>query len=218
MSTTEPEVNIYASYDEFCEKNKLPLPKRVELDRTKVNQAELKTIKEYFTNLCIDLTLYGDLFTKKSSVETLNQFNSLVFCRIQRAYLEKLCLSIACLLDPAQTGNNKNLSLARIIEQCNSPELTEKYSDLEELYVATGIKQWRRKVLAHNDLSTFIGHRPLELKLEHSNIENIVELIQEIFDDITYPTVHTDIRVVLPRDKDAHAFIHKLQLALEKNA
>lgn len=208
-------VSIYASYDEFCKANNLPLPHRIEFDRSKVNQQELAVIKSYFVGLCTDLTLYSELFTSQESVDVLNKFNSLVFSHIQKAYIEKLCLSIACLLDPAETGKNENLSLARIIKQTNCPELDDKLNQLKGLYESTGIKQWRQKLLAHNDLSTLMGTKPLSIRFEHDDIEIIIGLIQEIFDDISDPTVHTDIKVVLPYDRNGNAFIRKLRCALD---
>ncbi|EPZ2425585.1 hypothetical protein ACXLRA_004264, partial [Vibrio vulnificus] len=217
-SNDKSDVSIYASYDDFCKANNLPLPKRVEFDRSKVNQQELSVLKKYFTDLCTDLTLYSELFTSQESVDVLNKFNSLVFSRIQKAYIEKLCLSIACLFDPAETRKNKNLSLARIVKQCDCPELNDKLEKLNELYVSTGIKQWRQKLLAHNDLRTLMGTKPLNLQFGHEDIENIMELIQEIFDDISDPTVYTDIRIVLPYDKNGGAFIRKLQYLLEDEA
>ncbi|EPM4027985.1 hypothetical protein ACTJ2P_003146 [Vibrio cholerae] len=208
-------VSVHASYDEFCKANNLPLPHRVDFDRSKVNSKELEVLKSYFASLCTDLTLYSELFTSQASVNVLNEFNSLVFSRIQKAYVEKLCLSIACLLDPSETGKNKNLSLARLVKQCNCPELDDKLSKLNDLYESTGIKQWRQKLLAHNDLGTLMGTKPLNLKFGHDDIENIIELIQEIFDDISDPRVHTDIKVVLPYDKNGSAFIRKLQCSSE---
>lgn len=208
-------VTIYSSWDELCKANGLPVPHRVEFDRSKINQQELEVIRNYFTDLCIDLTIYSDLFTSQESVDVLSQFNSLIFNRIKRAYIERLCLSIACLLDPAETGKNKNLSLEHIINQCNSPELEKKLDKLKGLYNSTGIKLWRQKLLAHNDLKTLMGVAPLDLKFEHSDIEYMLELIQEIFDDISDPRIHTDIRVGLPFDKNGSAFIKKLKLSLE---
>ncbi|EGQ9468438.1 hypothetical protein J7G21_004144 [Vibrio parahaemolyticus] len=208
-------VLVYASYEEACKANNLPLPKRIECDSSKVDQQEFEVLKEYFLNLCTDLTLYSELFTIQESLDVLHKFNPLVFSHIQKAYLEKLCLSIACLLDQAETGKNKNLSLARIIKQCDCPNLDAKFQELKELYASTGIKEWRRKLLAHNDLQTLMGTKPLNLKFEHDDIENIMELIQEIIDDISDPKVSTDIKVVLPRDQDSSAFIYKLQCALK---
>lgn len=211
----DSEISIYSSFDECCKANGLPLPHRVEFDRSKINLQELEVIKNYFADLCIDLTVYSELFTFQESVAVLNQFNPLIFRRIQRAYVEKLCLSIACLLDPAETGKNKNLSLAHIIKQCNCPELEEKLDGLKGLYESTGIKLWRQKLLAHNDLSTLMGVKPLNLKFEHNDINNMMELIQEIFDDISDPTVHTEIGIALPYDKNGSAFIKMLQLSLD---
>lgn len=59
--------------------------------------------------------------------------------------------------------------------------------------------------------------KKLELKFEHDDIENIIELIQEIFDDISDPTIQTDIRITLPFDQDVNQFISKLKLASNKN-
>ena len=218
MNYDKSKVNIHASYDEYCEARGSSRPHRVEFDRTKVNQAELDVINNYFSDLCVDLTLYSELFTEDSSIKVLNKFNQLVFHRIQKAYIEKLCLSIACLLDPAETGKSKNLSLARIIKQCECPELDEKLNKLQELYISTGIKKWRQKLLAHNDLGTLMGRKNLDLKFEHDDIQYILELIQEIFDDISDPTVHTDIMVTLPFDQNGRAFINKLELSLKNEA
>ncbi|ATG79761.1 MULTISPECIES: AbiU2 domain-containing protein [unclassified Pseudoalteromonas] len=218
MSYDKSKVTIHATYDDFCETHGLPKPHRVEFDRAKVNKSELDVINNYFSNLCVDLTLYSELFTEEHSISVLNKFNPLVFSRIQKAYIEKLCLSIACLLDPAETGKNKNLSLARIIKQCECPGLDEKQKKLQELYVSTGIKKWRQKLLAHNDLGTLMGRKTLDLKFEHDDVEYILELIQEIFNDISDPTVHTDIKVTLPFDQNGKAFINKLKQSLENEA
>ncbi len=213
MSYDKSKITIYG--DDFYEKKGLPKPHRVEFDRTKVKKDELDVINNYFANLCLDLTLYSELFTEARSINVLNEFSPLVFSRIEKAYIEKLCLSLTCLLDPEQTGKNENLSLERVITQCECPELNEKYKELFERYESTGIKSWRNKLLTHNDLDTLMGKKPLELKFDHDDIEYILKLIQEIFNDISDPTVHTDIKVILPFDQDGKAFIIKLELLLK---
>jgi hypothetical protein len=89
-------VTIHASYDEFCKTHGLEPPKRIEFDRSKVNPEELEVLKGYFSSLCTELTIYKELFTKQESVGVMNKFNSFIFSRIQRAYIEKICLSLAC--------------------------------------------------------------------------------------------------------------------------
>lgn len=217
MNQDDSKVNIYASYDEFCAEYGLPTPHRVEFDRTKINQTQLDVLKGYFTNLCLDLTIYKDLFTNAESAVILNEFNSLIFSRIQKAYVGKICLGIACLLDPAETGKNKNLSLEYIINQSQCNELVEKLAVLQKIYIDTGIKKWRQKLLAHNDLNTLMGDSPLELNFGSGDIEHIIELVQEIFDDIIDPKIQTDINVVLPYEKNGSSFTRKLKIANEAN-
>jgi hypothetical protein len=122
------------------------------------------------------------------------------------------------LLDPAQTGKNINLSLEHLVKQCKCPELDEKLEQLKTQYILTGIKEWRNKLLAHNDLDTLMGTKPLELTFEHDDIVNIIKSIQEVFDIIVDPKVHTDISVVLPYDKSGSAFIRKLKLSMDSDA
>src|SRR5215471_5302470 len=174
----------------------------IKVDRSKVNHQELDTLKQYFRNLCTDLTIYQDLFTREQAVTVLNRFSSLIFARIQQTYIQKLCLSLACLFDPEQTGKNKNLSLQRLVNQCDCNELTKMYDDLVQIYDATGIRDWRNKVLAHNDLGTLLGTETLTVNLNWSVIEHISEKIQEIFGTMSDPHVQTDIRNLLPADKN----------------
>lgn len=209
------DVVKYASIDEFCKAKNLPLPHRIEFDRSKVNQQELDVLKNNFVNLCVDLTLYGELFSSEENIEVLNEFNSLVFSRLQRIYIENICLSISCLLDPANTGSNKNLSLAYIVKQCDCTDLESKLYELQTLYESTGIKRWRQKMLAHNDLNTLMGKTNLDLTFEGEDIEDIVVRIQEILDDISNPNVCTDVKVVLPPEKNGSAFIQRLRRSLK---
>ncbi|WP_337922226.1 hypothetical protein [Vibrio cholerae] len=67
-------------------------------------------------------------------------------------------------------------------------------------------------------INTLMGKSKLELKFEHDDIENIIELIQEIFDDISDPKSQTDIRVTLPFDQNVNHFVNKLKSASNKNA
>src|SRR5690554_8189758 len=93
---------------------------KIDFSLSDINPDELAVLKTYFSEICTDFTLYMQLFSEKESIEQVNQFNSFVFNRLERAYLEKICLKIATLMDPARTGGNQNLSLIRFIEQTGS--------------------------------------------------------------------------------------------------
>lgn len=200
--------------EEFYSRMGLEIPNRPEIDRSKINDSELEFFKDYFVTLCTDLTIYKELFAEPDSVKTLNDFSPLIFSRIQSSYLERICLKIACLLDPAlsgRDGKNKNMTLKRFTELCCSEELNTLVSRLEDLYSSTGIKKWRNKVLSHTDLKTAMGQLDFELKFEVVDLQRIVISIQEILDLINDPSVTSDTEVKLPYGRDVHSFLVKLK-------
>ncbi len=128
---------------------------------------------------------------------------------------------MTCLFDPEHTGKGKNeqenLSLKRFIKHCNCNELTKMYDDLLQLYKATGIKDWRNKVLVHNDLKTLLGIEELKLNFGPSDIEHLSEKIYELVDIIRDPRIQSDSRVILPYDQDVSSFLHKLKKAITED-
>lgn len=174
---------------------------------------EIDLFKNYFVALCTDLTIYKQLFSDPNSIQILNEFSPVIFRRLQSSYLERICLKIACLLDPAASGRNganKNMTLRRFTELCNSNELNSLILKVESFYESTGIKKWRNKVLAHTDLKAAMGELDFELKFDIADLENIVILTQEIIDLIGDPTTTSDTQVKLPNGNDVYTFLEKL--------
>lgn len=136
---------------------------QIDFDLSSISQSELKTLKNYFAGICTDLTLYMQLFGQEEHVCELEKFNSFVFSRFERAYLERICLKIATLMDPPKSMGKENLSLTRFIEQTSSSLLKDRFDCLKVFYEKSGIKDWRNKVLAHADLLTLSGE--VELKV-----------------------------------------------------
>ncbi len=203
-----------STQEEFFKRMGRSIPNHPKIDRSIISPEELKLFDKYFSTLCTDLTIYKQLFSIEESIEVLNSFSSIIFGRIQSTYIERICLKIACLLDPAESGRNginKNLTLKRFASQCNSAELNTLIKNLDALYNSTGIKTWRNKVLAHSDLKTAMGEFDFDLKFTLEDLENIIQCIQEIVDLIVGPNVTTDTEVVLPYGNDVGSFIAKLK-------
>jgi hypothetical protein len=209
----EKKVCRTSSLEEFYDRMGFSLPKQVTVDRDLFEESELKCFEDYFVSLCTDLTIYNQLFGSDDSVAVLNEFNNFIFHRIQLNFIEKICLKIACLMDPAASGrncSNKNLSLKRFVEIANCPELNKAYEKLYESYEKTGIKTWRNKILAHTDLNTAMGKFTFNLNFEADDLNQIIREIQDIIDLIKDPEVYTDTEVTLPFDSDVNSFIFKL--------
>lgn len=200
------------SYPEMADLD--PMSK-IDFDLSKVSNTDLAILKQYFSDICSDLTLYMQLFSDDDHVIELNKFNGFVFSRLENAYLEKICLKIATLMDPASSMGNENLSLRRFIAQTQSVLLQNLFDRLFEFYKKSGIKDWRNKVLAHADLSVLSGGSDTSINFERQDVDKFVAEIQEFIDLVDDPRVATDHQVVLPRDMDGYSFIHKIRLQNE---
>ncbi len=85
--SSDGKANIYASYDEFCEAYGLPKPHRIEVDRNKVDSQELTRLTDCLLALCLDLTIYLDLFANEQAVTVLDRFSPLIFTHILKEYV-----------------------------------------------------------------------------------------------------------------------------------
>ncbi|QJR79970.1 hypothetical protein CA267_003830 [Alteromonas pelagimontana] len=206
-----------SSWEEFSKRTGIPLPSTPKIDRSLFSDSEIKCFESYFVSLCTDLTIYNQLFGTDESISVLNEFNGFVFKRIQRSFLEKICLKISCLMDPAKAGSNDNLSLLRFVEKAGSPELSAVYDKLYKDYESTGIKIWRNKVLAHTDLKTVMGKFEFKLKLDADNINRMVRDMQDLIDLIKDPRVYTDTEVTLPFGSDGNSFVSRLRKINSEN-
>ncbi|RBO83419.1 hypothetical protein DFP76_104238 [Marinomonas aquiplantarum] len=184
-----------------------------------VNQEDLQVLKSVFSNVCIDLTLYMQLFGEDESCNELNEFNSFVFPLIQKAYLERICIKVATLMDPAASnwGKQKNLSLCQFIAQTESELLKGKFETLKKFYIDSGIKDWRNKVLAHSDLLTVSDKEPLKVSFTLDQVNDFIEGIQSFIDMMSDPRLATDISVVLPYDRSGVAFVAKIKQCNMRN-
>lgn len=183
----------------------------LDFNLTDINQEELKALTQYFTDICTDLTLYTQLFSQDDNTTELNKFNSFVFSRLQRAYLERICLKVATLMDPPKSMGNENLSLLRFIGQTNSPLLKARFERLSAFYKKSGIKDWRNKVLAHADLLILSGEEELNVNFTNEEVDEFFENIQAFIDLVTDPNVQTDHVIVLPLGSDGSSFMDKIK-------
>ncbi|PKM17827.1 MAG: hypothetical protein CVV11_17115 [Gammaproteobacteria bacterium HGW-Gammaproteobacteria-15] len=206
------------SHKDFYERNGFLMPQKPHINRELFDAKELKCFEDYFVSLCTDLTIYNQLFGSDESISILSDFSGFIFCRIQRNFVEKICLKLACLMDPATSGkgrSNKNLSLKRFVESVDNSELNIAYERLYKSYDNTGIKKWRDKILAHTDLKTAMGEFDFELKFDTEDLNEIIREVQDILDLIKNPDVYTDTTITLPFGKDVASFLSRLKLLNE---
>lgn len=222
MNIMSDDRNVFKtlSPQDFYKRTGLLMPEKTHIDRSLFDSGELECFEDYFVSLCTDLTIYNQLFGSDEAISVLNEFSGLIFNRIQRTFVEKICLKIACLMDPASSGkggSNKNLSLRRFVEVADNAELNVAYEKLHKSYEDTGIKEWRNKILAHTDLKTAMGVYDFDLKFDVQALNELIRETQDILDLIKDPCVYTDTEVTLPFGKDVGTFLSKLKLLNEEN-
>ncbi|GAA0202915.1 hypothetical protein GCM10009123_07710 [Kangiella japonica] len=203
-----------STLQEFLKRNpslrKLDPMNKIDFDVSSLNKEEVVALKSFLAELCTDLTIYVELFDNKENLAELNKFNVLIFSRIERAYIERICLKFSTLMDPPKSCGKENLSFKRFIEITESNLLQALYDEIHDFYVVSGIKNWRNKVLAHADLSTFIANT-IELNFRRSDITDVIAGCQEFVDWISDPTSTTDHLVKLPYGNDVSSFINGIK-------
>ncbi|MCP4459238.1 MAG: hypothetical protein GY816_14645 [Cytophagales bacterium] len=183
---------------------------KLDFNQNELDSEEVSALQEFLTDLCTDLTLYIEMFNIEENSAELYKFSVVIFSRIERMALERICLKFSTLMDPAVSCGNDNLSFKRFIRQTKSKVLDSLYQDIHGFYVGSGIKNWRNKALAHSDLETFTSKK-IDLKFDKSDIENIIVKAQELVDLISDPRVSTDHRVQFPYGSDVVSLINKVR-------
>jgi len=90
-------------------------------------------------------------------VELLNKSGGFLWHLVDHTFKDELFLALARLLDPAETGKKKNLSIQFLLTGCKdcNPKLIEWTDALENIYKkAEPIRRYRNKCIAHSDFTT----------------------------------------------------------------
>ena len=108
-----------------------------------------------WSSAVVRLAEYRALYSNPDNVDLLNRFSGHFFGVLQTIMWDDLLLCVTRLTDPARTGRNENLSIARLAYYCEDPELREKVE--EGIEQATGAarfaRDWRNRRISHTDLS-----------------------------------------------------------------
>jgi hypothetical protein len=123
-------------------------------------------IRNIFMRLCQDVyslrskwEFYLDLFDSKENAELISELARASFQIIEESLRNDMIMAICRLSDPSQSSpkskKKDNLSLCTLFEQLDGPNKAPKL--LENFLVACeSVRQFRNKLVGHNDLKTRI--------------------------------------------------------------
>jgi hypothetical protein len=164
-----------------------------------VSTEHLETMQKVVADVATEFTLYTQLFVMPDTIDLLNKTASMVFSSYQRSLLNTIYISISRILDPATSGRDKdsNLSFKFIIselELTENRELSELLSNTQQLFVSTGLKRYRNKVISHNDLQT-INNKTQHLSLNYDDLTLLIKNLWALLDLIRFVSGETDVLV-----------------------
>lgn len=183
---------------------------------------ECEKFEDLLFDLSSDLTIYRQLFSNEETIATLNGFNSLIFGNYQKCLVNSIFSKIARLLDPPATGSSKNsnLSLQFLIERLSiaeNSEVMDEFGEIKFIFSSSGLKNYRNKILSHNDAKTAIRGESLSINIDASELEGLVERIGNLYFTVKYAAGLDQVNrsldplITLPFDKDGASFISKLK-------
>jgi hypothetical protein len=184
-----------------------------------VSTEHVETMQKVVADVATEFTLYTQLFVMPDTIDLLNKTASMVFSSYQRSLLNTIYISISRILDPATSGRDKdsNLSFKFIIselELTENKELSELLSNTQQLFVSTGLKKYRNKVISHNDLRT-INNKTQHLSLNYDDLTLLIKNLWALLDMIRFVSGETDVLVTTGTEiimyDDGHNLLNNLR-------
>jgi len=153
---------------------------------------DVKHTKFLLDNLSKDVTLYSEIYGPQESVDILNEFNGFVFGRLQFCLSETMFMAFARFMDPADTkikgDHHDNLSLKNLIKKYQlekDQSLLKKYKEIEVMYKATNISNYRNKKLGHNDKNVKLGYTKVEVNITPNQAHELLSLMMAFVVEIS---------------------------------
>lgn len=164
-----------------------------------MSSEHVEKMQKVVADVATEFTLYTQLFVMPDTIDLLNKTASMVFSSYQRLLLNTIYISISRILDPPTSGRDKdsNLSFKFIIselELTENKELSKLLSNTQELFVSTGLKKYRNKVISHNDLRT-INNKIQHLSLNYDDLTLLIKNLWALLDMIRFVSGETDVLV-----------------------
>lgn len=175
-------------------------------------------------DLSKDITLYSEVFDPEDSVSALNKCNGAVFSRLQLCLSERIFLSFARLMDPAESFSKRrkveNLSIENLIEKYSLESdysISTKFSEIKAMYDTTNIDEYRNKLLGHNDKNVKLGFSQVDIvitsKFAHKMLTFMKILLKEIAIKTDYPLAQKNPDSYDPAMRDeCIGFLNKVKI------
>ena len=179
----------------------------------------VRNLKDLLVDVSTDLTFYNQIFGAVEKVEILKEFSEWVFSNYQRCLADTIFTKLSKLLDPEKTFGFNNLSFKYVIDDASltcDKDIKAAKEKLEVIFVKSGLKKYRNKVLAHNDALSIQNSINHSIHFENG-IEHFLASMWELFALIEFKSGNETVLpsygvgVIIPADLDGETFLLKLK-------
>ena len=180
----------------------------------------LLQMKNLLVNVSTDLTYYRQIFGTDQNVKILRDFSDWVFANYQQCLINNIYSKLAPLLDPKSSCGEDNLSFEYIITNhslLEDSDIMSSLSDIKDKFESSGLKNYRNKVLSHNDLHTVFSGTRCGVSLNDEALDAFVSSLWDLFSLLQYKIgnesaiLKYSTEIIIPSEMDGQTFVLKLQ-------
>ncbi|WP_426214738.1 hypothetical protein [Pseudomonas sp. DWRC2-2] len=139
---------------------------------------EISRYNSYISDIRREVQLYEQLYCFSASTDILNRNLTPVFSIIQKSMFISILTRISAVFDSKSFGSDNNLSLDFLehkYREFASEALLSEFNELKGFYRKLNIKNYRNKLIAHNDLATVFGESSVSHTIKDGDIMSLLK-------------------------------------------
>jgi hypothetical protein len=180
----------------------------------------LAKLKKLLADISTDLTFYRQIFGSDENVLVLRSVSNWVFANYQQCLVDAIYYKLSRLLDPKSSCGSDNLSFAYIIDTyslSDDSQINDSLSAIKNRYESSGLKNYRNKVLSHNDAHIVLTGSQCRVDFNDEALDQFLASLWDLFGLLQYKTGEKDsilkysTEVLMPAEMDGETFVLKLK-------
>lgn len=196
----------------------------LDFDPSRINQHELAALEDLTHDLCLDLTIFNQLFMNQDARGQAYNLGTTLMFTLERALLFRICMRFSALIGDRSSDrkgheDRRVLSISEVIKDLGSARLDGLRDGFRKFYTDSGLELWRNKFAAHNDKAMRVDKRAPLLNV---SADALFEQVQNLNDFINLlkdrEEVHTDVDTVVEFGTGVDRFLSVMsKLSIERD-
>ncbi|CAI8736364.1 HEPN_AbiU2 domain-containing protein [Pseudomonas sp. IT-P44] len=150
---------------------------------------ELSRYNSYITDIRREVLLYEQLYCSEDSLAIINANLMDVFKIVQKSMFVSILTRVSAVFDSKSFGSDPNLSLDYFeykYREFASEKLLNDFEAIKGRYKALNIKNFRDKLIAHNDQKTIFGDSSITHSIKNGDVMKLLNDARGFCIDLCY--------------------------------